>query len=143
MKEVIDRILKSLGLSGRDWAVLLLALLSAFCIWLIHNLSLKYNDYLTVSIIAECNIEGHSDISSNKCEVVARCRTTGYNLIRSSIFMRERKVEFEPSVMKHMKNDIFYVTSSDLLEYGHLLYGSDVTVEYFASDTLFFRFPVV
>ena len=145
MKGMLDRLLKSLGISGRDWAVLLLALLLAFSIWLIHNLSLKYNDYLTVSIQAHCNIDGRAGESTNRCEVVARCRATGYNVLRKEIIGRKhtRKVTFQPSVMKHKEGDTFYVTSSDLLEYGHLIYGSDVTVEYFVSDTLFFTFPSV
>ena len=143
MKGLLDKFLKSIGLSGRDWAVLLLALLLAFSIWLIHNLSLKYNDYLKVSVTAQCNIDGHSDNSINSCEVIARCRTTGYNVIRLDIkgVKKPRKVVFQPGVMKHKNGDLFYVTSSDLLEYSHLIYGDDVSVEYFVSDTLFFRFP--
>lgn len=145
MKELLERLLKSLGISGRDWAALLLALLLAFSIWLIHNLSLKYNDYLTVSIDAQCNIEGHADVSSNRCEVVARGRATGYNVIRKGLVGKRhvRRVTFKPDVMKHKEGDVYYVTSSDLMEYGHLIYGPDVTVEYFASDTLFFTFPSV
>ena len=143
MKGLLDKFLKSLGLSGRDWVALLLALLLAFSIWLIHNLSLRYNDYLKVSVSAQCNIEGHSDRSVNRCEVVARCRTTGYNVIRLDIKggRKPKKIVFQPSEMKHKDGDVFYVTSADLLEYSHLIYGDDVTVEYFVSDTLFFRFP--
>lgn len=145
MKGLLDRLLKSLGVSGRDWAVLLLALLLAFSIWLIHNLSLKYNDYLKVSVSAQCNIDGHSDKSANECDVVARCRATGYNVIRFDIRRgkRAKKVQFQPDVMKHLEGDTFYVTSSDLQEYSHIIYGDDVSVEYFVSDTLFFRFPQV
>lgn len=145
MKGLLDKFLKSLGFGGRDWVALLLALLLAFSIWLIHNLSLKYNDYLKISVSAQCNIDGHSDVSSNECEVVARCRATGYNVLRKNLFggRRVRKVSFQPNVMKHKEEDIFYVTSSDLLEYSHIIYGDDVSVEYFVSDTLFFRFPEV
>ena len=50
MGDLYNRILKSFNISGRDLAVFLLALLLAFSIWLIHNLSLKYNDYLTASV---------------------------------------------------------------------------------------------
>ena len=70
MKDLINRILKALNIGGRDWAVLLLALLLAFSIWVIHNLSLKYNDYLTVSVAARCSIDGHSALASNTCDVV-------------------------------------------------------------------------
>ena len=123
--------------------MLLLALLLAFSIWLIHNLSLRYNDYLKVSVAAVCNLEGHSDVSENRCEVMARCRTTGYQVLKYNFRPQslEVKVQFNPSVMKHKSDDIYYVTSSDLQEYTHLMYGDKVSVEYFVSDTLFFNFP--
>lgn len=144
MREIFNRFLRKLNISGRDLAVFLLALLLAFSIWLIHNLSLKYNDYLRVSVVAHCNIEGHSAVSSNRCDVIARCRTTGYDVIKSGLRGRRHvlDVDFAPSVMKQKDDDMFYVTSSDLQEYAHIFYGADVTVDYFVSDTLFFRFPV-
>lgn len=145
MDNVFKRLFQSLGIGGRDWAVLLLALLLAFSTWLIHNLSLKYNDYLTVTVTATCNMEGHADMSSNQCQVVARCRTTGYNLLKIATWggKKERTVHFSPSVMNHLEDDIYYITSSDLMEYSHLIFGDDVTVEYYTSDTLTFRFPEV
>lgn len=145
MRKLLDRLLESLHINGRDFAVFALALLLAFSIWLIHNLSLRYNDYLKVSVVARCNIDGHAGVSSNKCDVIARCRTRGYSVITSK--MRENKkvleLEFEPSAMKPLQNDMFYVVSSDLQEFAHLLFGNEATVDYFVSDTLFFKFPTV
>ena len=145
MKGLWNRLLKSLGISGRDWAVLLLALLLAFSTWLIHNLSLRYNDFLTVPVVARTNIDGHSDVASNHCDITARCRTTGYHVIRHNMLQsrRVRAIDFRPEIMKHQKGDIYYLTASDLQEYAHVIYGDDVTVEYFESDTLFFTFPKV
>lgn len=145
MKDLVNRILKALNISGRDWAVLLLALLLAFSIWLIHNLSLKYNDYLTVSVQAHCNIDGHAAISSNTCDVVARGRAVGYKVLKLNLKGHSKAVavDFSSSVMKHKEGDIYYVTSDALQEYAHLIYGSGVTIEYFVSDTLFYRFPTV
>ena len=142
MRDILHRLMKALNFNRRDWAVFLLALLLAFSIWLIHNLSLRYNDYLRVSVTAVCNIDGHSDVSQNRCEVMARCRTTGYKVLKYNLRPRSRevKVQFNPSVMKHKADDTYYVTSADLQEYSHLIYGDNVTVEYFVSDTLFFRF---
>jgi hypothetical protein len=145
MRRLYDRLLKSLNISGRDLAVFLLALLLAFSIWLIHNLALKYNNYLTASVKAECNLEGHTNISLNTSDVIARCRATGYKAIMSDIKARRRPVtvNFNPSVMRHKEGDLFYVLSSDLTEYTHLIYGDGVTLEYFVSDSVFFRFPEV
>jgi hypothetical protein len=52
-------------------------------------------------------------------------------------------VTFDPSVMRQKEKDLFYVLASDLPEYAHLIYGEGVTLEYFVSDTVFFRFPEV
>ncbi|MCX4336483.1 MAG: hypothetical protein K1V99_12170 [Bacteroidales bacterium] len=144
MKGLLHRLLESMNLSGRDWAVLLLSLLLAFSMWLIHNLSLKYNSYLSVNVVAHCNVNGHSDVSAGKSEITARCRAKGYTILSSSLFGgRTADVTFSPSVMKHYDGDVYCVTSDDLNEYAHLLYGDGVTVEYFLSDTVFFRFPEV
>ena len=142
MKNLFDRILKTLNISGRDWVVLLPALLLAFSIWVIHNLSLKYNDYLSVPVVAKCSIPGHSSISADRAEVRARCRATGYKVIKS--YLRKDKgveVTFKTADIKHKEKDIFYVLASDLKDYSHQIYGPEITVEYFVSDTLFFRFP--
>ena len=143
MRRLYNRLLDLLNISGRDLAVFLLALLLAFSIWLIHNLSLKYNDYLTSSVIAQTNIEGHANVSVNHSDVIARCRATGYKAIMSDIKAHRRPVTvvFDPSVVRHKRDDLFYILSTDLTEYAHLIYGEGVTLEYFVSDTLFFRFP--
>ena len=143
MRKLYNELLSLLNISGRDLAVFLLALLLAFSIWLIHNLSLKYNAYLDVPVQALCNIDGHAEMSVDHSNVVARCRATGYNVIRSGIRKRSRVVQvtFQPNVMKHKEDDLFYVLSSDLQEYAHLIFGDGVSVEYFATDTLFYHFP--
>ena len=143
MGRLCDRLLAKLNISGRDLAVFLLSLLLAFSTWLIHNLALKYNSYLDVKVKARCSIDGHAAVSSDHADVIARCRATGYNVIRSDVRGNRRvvEVEFQPAVMKHKEGNVFYVTSADLQEYSHLIFGDGVTVEYFTTDTLFFRFP--
>ena len=143
MRDLLHKLLKSLNFSRRDWAVFLLALLLAFSIWLIHNLSLRYSDYMSVPIVARCNIDGHAALSSDKCDVAARCRATGYNLLANGFRRngKERIVEFNPSHVRLLDDDLYYILPSDLQEYSHLIYGDDVTVDYFVSDTLFFHFP--
>ncbi len=146
MRKLYNKLLESLNISGRDLAVFVLALLLAFSTWLIHNLSLKYNDYLTSTVIAQCSLEGHAGTSINRSDVVARCRATGYQALKSRIKAHHDRpvtVTFSPSVMQHKEDDLFYVLSSDLKEYAHLIYGEGATLEYFVSDTLFFRFPEV
>ena len=82
---------------------MLLALLLAFSIWFIHNLSLRYSDYMSVPVVAKCNIDGHAGESSDKCDVAARCRATGYNFLANGFRKngRSRKVEFNPTHVRH------------------------------------------
>ena len=142
MKNLFHKILKALNINGRDGVVLMLALLLAFSTWLIHNLALKYNDFLKVPVAATCELKGHSDKSSNECEVVARCRATGYKVIRAALKSNKTvEVSFRASDMVHLEGDMFYITSDNLVEYANAIYGTDVNVEYFLTDTLFFRFP--
>ena len=142
MKNLFHRILKTLNINGRDGVILLLALLLAFSIWIIHNLSLKYSSYMSVPVRAHCSIRGHSEVSADNSEVSARCRATGYKMLRSSLRRgRSMDVTFRTSDMKHKSGDIFYMTPTDLKDYSHMIFGQDVTVEYFVTDTLFFRFP--
>ena len=145
MRKLYHKLLQTLNISGRELAVFLLALLLAFSIWLIHNLSLKYNDYLTSTVIAQCNLDGHTDFSVNESDIVARCRATGYKVILSDIRAHRKPVTvtFNPSVLKHAEDDLFYVISSDLTEYAHLIFGDGVTLDHFVTDTVFFRFPEV
>lgn len=142
MKNLLNKVLDALNINGRDWIVMLSALLLAFSIWMIHNLSLKYNDYLSVTVTARCDIDGHSAISSDRCEVIARCRTTGYKVIRSAMKKGNvTQVRFRPEDMHRLEGDEFYVTASSLLNYANAIFGPDVSVDYFLKDTLFFRFP--
>lgn len=145
MRRLYHKILVLLNITGRDLAVFLLALLLAFSTWLIHNLSLKYTDYLTASVVARCNLEGRSPVSSNYSDVIARGRTTGYGFILSDIRAGRIPtfVDFKPESLKHLEGDRFYVLSQDLFEYSHLIYGDGVALEYFASDTVFFTFPEI
>ena len=143
MRDLLHKLLRSLNFSRRDGAVLVLALLLAFSVWLIHNLSLRYNDYLSMPVVAKCNLDGHAAVSSDKCDVAARCRATGYNILANGFKRngRAKVVEFNPSHVRLVKDDLYYILPSDLQEYAHLIYGDDVSVEHFVSDTLFFHFP--
>ena len=143
MKDFFKRIFNSLNFDGRDWAVLLLALLLAFSIWLIHNMALKYNDNLSASVVAVSNIDGHASKSINECQVTARCRATGYKHLMYGLNSRARSIEvnFPASALKHKSGDEYYILSSDLMVYSGQIFSSGISVEYFNADTLFYRFP--
>lgn len=144
MRDLFHRLLKALNISGRDWVFLTLSLLLAFSVWMIHNLSLKYNANLTASVTAVCSLDGHENVSSANADAVVRGRATGYNIIKA--YIKENRpvtVEFSPVVMQRYDAERFFVTADKLHEYSHLIFGEDITVDHYISDTLFFRFPSV
>ena len=144
MRRLLQKLAYSLRHNGRDWTVFFLSLLLAFSIWLLHNLSLDYSDFVTVRMTASCsNIEGHATQSSNVCDVVARCRTSGYNIIKSRLALRRNHVQvpFDKQSLTLKSGDVYYITRRELSESPHHLFGEKVEVEYFLTDTLYFRFP--
>ncbi len=141
MKKLLSNILRKLNVNGRDLPILLLSLLLAFSIWTLHNLSLKYTEYLRMPITAQCNIEGHAAESSNKNEVVARCRTTGFNILRNILLSKTTSVPVPFSRMYQDGGEVFYVTEKELIENVALIFGPEVSFEHYLTDTLYFRFP--
>ena len=143
MKDFFKKIFNLLNFDGRDWAVLLLALLLAFSIWVIHNLALKYNGNLQASIVAVSNIQGHTEKSINSCVVTAKCHATGYRHLLHNFRSLDHSIEvkFPASLLKHKMGDVYYILTSELNEYSEQIFSNGIGVEYFNADTLFYRFP--
>jgi len=144
VRKLLNRLLNGLNISGRDGVILTLSLLLAFSVWLIHNLSLRYNANLKAKVVAVCQLDGYEDISVGSSDVAARGRATGYQIIASYIKARRPvRINFPQSAVQHYSDDRFYVTGDRLNEYSHLIFGEDFTVEHYVTDTLFFRFTAV
>ena len=134
--------LKSLG--RRDLAILIFSLLLAFGLWFIHNLGLGYSQTLRVPFTAQSSLDGHSGQSSNTCVAVARCRTSGFNLLRlrRSVSHKSLSLTVSPEDLHQYKGDgdVFYMSVSDVSNYSEQLFGKGTTLEMMLSDTLFFHF---
>ncbi len=143
LKEAFHKLLRKLDINGRDLAVFLLSLLLAFSIWISHNLSLQYSSVVSVPVIARSNIEGHQAESSNTSPVVARCRTTGYRLLRKNRMSRREqlRVYFSPDDLHHEEGDVYYITGNELSGYFSEIFGDNVQLESFVSSRVEFRFP--
>lgn len=142
MRGFLRRLFGPLGLDGRDWTVLLLSLLLAFSIWILHNLSLKYTETITVPVRAKCRIEGHAELSSNTSEVVGRCRAIGFNLIRAKVFSHrgERIVEFDREALLQKDADTYYIVRQRLEDNAHMIFGEGTSEHQVFSDTIWFNF---
>ena len=76
MSRLWDKLRSVKDTNGRDIMIFVMSLLLAFSIWLIHNLSLYYNEEVSVPIRARSNIPGRAQLSSNDAIVQARLRLT-------------------------------------------------------------------
>lgn len=96
-----------------------MSLLLAFSIWLIHNLSLNYSDTMGVPVVAQCNIEGHSNVSSNSSMIAARCRTSGFSLLRIRHQAKRKAIiiHFDSKDLHHKDGELFYITAAELSNY--------------------------
>ena len=141
MRNYLNKIFKLLNLSGRDWGVLILALLLAFSTWVIHKLSLNYSVYLKVEVVAESNIEERAGSSSSATEIMAKCRTTGWRILYSHWNGdSEVVVRFPASVFEHEGDEKYFITTDRLHEYVDQIFGPGVSVEYFVTDRIHFKF---
>ncbi len=142
MRQFLNRTLEFLKVNRKDLTVFLLAFLLAFSIWFIHNISLRYSEVLTVSVTANSNISGRRSKSSNVCRVVARCRATGYTIIRNKMFGGGAPVNirFDAASLRHVDGDVYAFLPESMPEFGKMVFGGS-SVEYYLTDTLLFAFP--
>ena len=138
---LIDSIRKVFHPGGRDWVFFVLALLLSFGIWLIHNLGLEYSGQISVPVVAESSLDGHSNLSTVSSSVVAVCHTTGYNHLRTSMRDKDVRVLIDPSDLRHGRGDEYTLSGSAMNNYVKQFFGDGVSVEAFITDTLKFIFP--
>ena len=142
--EFLYRIAAAFRDSSRGWAVIALSLLLAFGIWLLTNLSSDYVSVLSVNVVAESNLEGRMETSSNEAVIQARCRTSGFNirkLHRLDAAKEPRRVRINAADLHPARGeDAFFIPASALEKYVPEIYGDNVRLEGFVTDTVVFRF---
>lgn len=131
------------SLGGRDGIALILSLLLSSLVWLLMNLSKDYTGLVSIPVIAESSIDGHSAQSSNRALVTARCRTSGFSLLRSGS-RKERqpvRVRIDRQDLHYVGHDQYLLTGSAKNSYVGRIFGEETLVEAFVTDTLSFIFP--
>ena len=120
----------------------LVCLLLSFSIWLIHNLSQQYSDVVSVPVVAVSNLEGRAQHSAAACNIVARCRTTGFTLmqLRRNSRRHDKLIPINASDFTHQSGEQYSIDSEDLHKYASLIFGENVSIESFASRSFVFRF---
>ena len=108
-----------LPLRGREWLLFATSLIIAVLIWFLSNLSRSYSGVLGVPVVAECNIQGYSNLSSNSAMLSARCRAEGFRLLREGTRRSRRpiQVSFDRADLRHGTGDRFFVTGNVMNNY--------------------------
>lgn len=137
-----DRIKLHLGGREREIAFLVFSLLLAFGIWFFTNLSKTYSGTISVPVIAECNIDGHSNRSSNTTIVSARCRVDGFRLVREQSRSDKKPVtvKFDRADLRRTGEDSWAIFGSAKNSYINAFFGEGASLEAFITDTLTFVF---
>lgn len=132
-------------LSVKDYLALGISLMLAFVVWLVHNLSLDYSALVQRSVVATCEIDGHSNVCAMPSDIAASCEINGFDLLGIRLAGRRHPVHVEISRedMHHKSGDSFYMTSADATKYFHLVFSDKARLEYFVTDTVFFTFNSV
>ena len=127
----------------RDVILFITALLLAVVTWFITNLSKEYPGVISVPVQAECNIDGHSNLSSNSVTVSARCRASGFRLVSAARAEKGNpvRVSFDRSHLYHASGDVWYICGTAKNSYIDRFFGKETVVEGFITDTLEFTFP--
>ena len=131
-----------LPLRGREWLLFATSLLLAMLIWFLSNRSRSYSGVLGVPVVAECNVQGYSDVSSNSAILSVRCRADGFRLLREETRRSRRpvRVAFDRADLRHDTGERFFVTGNVMNNYLRQIFGDKVDVEDIVTDTLFFTF---
>ena len=133
---------RRLPLKGREWLLLATSLLLAVLIWFLSNLSRSYSGVLGVPVVAECNLQGYNNVSSNSSMLSARCRAEGFRLLREGTRRSRRPVTvaFDRADLRHDAGERFFVTGNVMNNYLRQIFGDKVDVEDIITDTLYFTF---
>ena len=127
----------------RDLGVFLVSLFLAFGVWLLYNMNQGYSATLQARVYLQSNLPGYFPTSSDPVTVEARCRATGYDMIRSRRRMRSKSVTLrvDPELLTPEGDDFFGFSANSLGAYVGELFGSEVRLESFIAPSYSFRFP--
>jgi len=139
----LDSLVETLRINKRDVAVFLLSLLLAFGIWLLFNMNQSYSATLQSRIYVKSNLPGYFPTSSDPVTVEARCRASGYDMVRSRRRLRGKPVtiQVEPDLLTPDGNGAFTLSSNALSGHVGEMFGNEVRLESFIAPAYSFKFP--
>lgn len=117
-----------------SWLNFLLCLLVSALVWLFYNLSQEYSEIENAVVLPSSNIEGRAQYAGAEVTVTARCKASGWTLIKLGRNQKTAKVFFDSADITREGGDNFAITPSNLLKYSKDIFGDGVTVESFVND---------
>lgn len=117
-----------------SWLNFLLCLLLSASVWLFYNLSQEYSEIENVIVNASSNIDGRAEYASSEVTVTARCKASGWKLMRLGRSNKTKDVFFESKDVRRTDGDNFVVSSSSLDKYTKEIFGDGVTVDSYLND---------
>lgn len=129
---------------GRNWVILVFSLLLAFFMWGIMKLSDSYSSYVKYRLEVTSNIEGRKDIAQSTDVLIIGAKSSGFKILQNDggNLMRIGNVDSRFFHRYYQTPDMFYLIPDDIKQSIQDALGADITVEMFATDTLFFEFPI-
>lgn len=120
----------------RKGVQLVLCLLLSAGIWLIHNLSESYVDMVSVPVLAQSNIDGHTDVASTEATITAQVKASGFRHLKLQRWRnRVKRVAFASDELHAEGGNIYSVPSATLLKYANAIFGEGVDIESIISQT--------
>ncbi|MBR1575743.1 MAG: hypothetical protein IJ654_04760 [Bacteroidales bacterium] len=143
MPKWLDPFVERLRVNKRDVTVFVLSFLLAFGIWLLYNMNQSYSATLQSRVYVRSNLPGYFPKSSDPVTVEARCRATGYDMLRSRRRMRSKSVtiQVDPDQLAEEGEGVFVLSANALGAHIGELFGNEVRLESFISPAYAFRFP--
>ena len=132
---------------GRNWLILAVSLLLAFFMWSVMKLSRNYSSYIRYHVEVTSSIPGRTNSAVSLDELVIGAKSKGFDILQNTRNSGENIIHLasvDPKFFHQQspQGDIFYLLPDDLHQYIQDALGNEIKVESFATDTLYFVFPV-
>ncbi len=132
---------------GRNWVILAVSLLLAFFMWSVMKLSRNYSSYIRYHVEVTSSIPGRTNSAISVDELVIGAKSKGFDILQNSRNSGNNLLHLASVDPRHFHKspkgkDEFYLLPDDIRQSIQDALGSDITVESFATDTLYFNFPV-
>ncbi len=132
---------------GRNWIILVFSLLLAFFMWSVMKLSRTYSAYIRYHVEVVSNIPGRANQAVSADELVIGAKSNGFNILQNTRNSGKNILylnNIEPKYFHKCSSegDDFYFLPDDLHQAIQDALGADIRIESFATDTLYFNFPL-